>query len=200
MQNGLRNTMFFFCRSNRTLRNLVFTSERKARASSVVYGRNLMYERPNPTPWRFWESYISGTAWPIHERSSLSDVTIQYILYLTDTDTRRCLPRHAERAEWEGVGDTLPSITSWRLTRMRSNFACVYRPAGYYFNTSQSWGGSARAHVHTPFPYLANDWADYVQIWYVARGPLDKRFTQGRDGMHLHLRTCTPLFHTSRTA
>ena len=33
--------------------------------------------RPDSTPWRFWEAYISGTGWPIHKRSSLFDVTIQ---------------------------------------------------------------------------------------------------------------------------
>ena len=33
--------------------------------------------QPDPTPWRLWEAYISGTGWPIHERSSLFDVTIQ---------------------------------------------------------------------------------------------------------------------------
>ena len=42
----------------------------------------------------------------MHERSSLFDVTIQSILYLTGTDTRRCLPRHVTRAEWESVGYT----------------------------------------------------------------------------------------------
>ena len=35
----------------------------------------------------------------MHERTSLFDVTIQSILYLTGTDTRRCLPRHVARAE-----------------------------------------------------------------------------------------------------
>ena len=45
----------------------------------------------------------------------------------------------------------------------------------------------ARAH---PFLYLANGWADYIQIWCVARDPLDNSFTQVRDGMqargHMH--------------
>ena len=51
----------------------------------------------------------------MHERSSLFDVTIQSILYLTGTDTRRCLPRHVARAESEGVGDTIPLVTPRRL-------------------------------------------------------------------------------------
>ena len=51
---------------------------------------------------------------------------------------------------------------------------------------------SARAHVHTPLPYLANGWADCVQTWCVANDPLDERLTQVRCGVHLHVRTCTP--------
>ena len=53
-------------------------------------------------------------------------------------------------------------------------------------------------HVHTPFPYLANGWADCGHF-FVARDPINKSFTQVRDGMHLHVRTCSPLFHISRT-
>ena len=53
--------------------------------------------------------------------------------------------------------------------------------------------------MHTHFPYQANGWADDVQIWCVARDPLVKSFTQVRDGMHLHVRTCTALFHILRT-
>ena len=74
---------------------------------------------------RYLDAYISGTGWPMHERSSLFDVTIQSILYLTGTDTRQCLPRHVARAEWEGVGDTIPSVTPRRLARLRSNLVCV---------------------------------------------------------------------------
>ena len=76
-------------------------------------------------PSRCLDAYISGTGWPMHERSSLFDVTIQSILYLTGTDTRRCLPRHVARAEWKGVGDTIPSVTPRRLARLRSNLVCV---------------------------------------------------------------------------
>ena len=53
--------------------------------------------------------------------------------------------------------------------------------------------------MHTPFPDLANGWADCVQIWCVSRDPLDKSSTQAIYGMHLHVRTCTPLFPISHT-
>ena len=58
--------------------------------------------------------------------------------------------------------------------------------------TCLRWSASARAHVHTPLPYLANGWADCVQTWCVANDPLDERLTQVRCGVHLHVRTCTP--------
>ena len=61
--------------------------------------------------------------------------------------------------------------------------------------TCLRWSASARAHVHTPLPYLANGWADCVQTWCVASDPLDERLTQVRCGVHLHVRTCTPLSH-----
>ena len=82
---------------------------------------------------RSLDACISGTGWPMHERSSLFDVTIQSILYLTGTDALRCLTRHVARAEWEGVGDTMPSVTPRRLARLRSNLVCVWRPAIYFF-------------------------------------------------------------------
>ena len=58
--------------------------------------------------------------------------------------------------------------------------------------TCLRWSASARAHVHTPLPHLANGWADCVQTWFVANDPLDERLTQVRCGVHLHVRTCTP--------
>ena len=64
-----------------------------------------------------------------------------------------------------------------------------------YFYTSLRWCASARAHVHTPFADLANGWADCVQIWFVARDPLDKGFAQVRGDVHLHVRTCRCLSH-----
>ena len=57
------------------------------------------------------------------------------------------------------------------------------------------WSASARAHVHTRLPHLANGWADCVRTWCAASDPLDERLTQVRCGVHLHVRTCTPLSH-----
>ena len=60
-------------------------------------------------------------------------------------------------------------------------------------------GISARAHVqrysNTALLYLGNRLADCVQIWYVGWGSLTKCLPQVVDGMHLHVRTCAPLFH-----
>ena len=52
------------------------------------------------------------------------------------------------------------------------------------------WVASARAHVNTTVSYLANGWADWVQIWCVARDPLDKIITQVRGEVQLHVRMC----------
>ena len=43
--------------------------------------------------------------------------------------------------------------------------------------------------------YLGNGLADCVQIWYVGWGSLTKCLPQVIDGVHLHVRTCAPLFH-----
>ena len=67
-------------------------------------------------------------------------------------------------------------------------------------STCLRWNASARAHVHTHFPDLTNGWADCAQIWCVARDPLDKCFTHVWCGIHLHVRTCTPVFQISQTA
>ena len=48
--------------------------------------------------------------------------------------------------------------------------------------------------MHTPLSYLANGWADHVQILWVNRDPFDKSFTHVWGGVHLHVRTCTPRF------
>ena len=32
--------------------------------------------------------------------------------------------------------------------------------------------------MRTRFLYLGSDWTDYAEIWYVAMGPLGKRFTK----------------------
>ena len=54
-------------------------------------------------------------------------------------------------------------------------------------------------HVRTPFLYLENDWTDCAEIWDVLRDQT-RQFTQITDGVHLHVRTCVPLFRISRTA
>ena len=69
----------------------------------------------------------------------------------------------------------------------------------YAFYTIQGWGASVRAHMCTPFRYLGSSWADYAEIWYVVRDQLGKQLTQAKDGVHLHVRTCVPLFHISGT-
>ena len=75
---------------------------------------------------------------------SMSPITIQYISYLTDTDTRQWMPRHMARAEWEGVGDTLPSITPWRLARLRSNLVCLFRDQlAINFTQVRCWVGTS---------------------------------------------------------
>ena len=54
----------------------------------------------------------------------------------------------------------------------------------------------ARAEMpHTALLYLGNGLADCVQIWYVGWGSLTKCLPQVIDGVHLHVRTCAPLFH-----
>ena len=69
----------------------------------------------------------------------------------------------------------------------------------YSLYNSHGWGISARAHVqrypHTALLYLGNGLADCVQIWYVGWGSLTKCLPQVIDEVHLHVRTCAPLFH-----
>ena len=73
-------------------------------------------------------------------------------------------------------------------------------PLGTYsLYNSHGWGISARAHVqrypHTALLYLGNGLTDCVQIWYVSWGSLTKCLPQVIDEVHLHVRTCAPLFH-----
>ena len=56
----------------------------------------------------------------------------------------------------------------------------------------------ARAEIPPPptaLLYLRNGLTDCVQIWYVGWGSLTKCLLQGMDGVHLHVRTCVPLFY-----
>ena len=76
-------------------------------------------------------------------------------------------------------------------------FCCVLRDQLAITSTQVRGGGeSTRAHVHTRLPYLANGWADYVQILCVTRDPLDS-------ALHMSdmecICTCAPLFHISQT-
>ena len=48
---------------------------------------------------------------------------------------------------------------------------------------------------HTALSYLRNGLADCVQIWYVRWGSLTKCLPQVMGGVHLHVRTCAPLFY-----
>ena len=46
----------------------------------------------------------------------------------------------------------------------------------YVLSTSNGWCTSARAHVHTPPPYLKNRLTDCAKIWWLARDPIVMRF------------------------
>ena len=76
----------------------------------------------------------------------------------------------------------------------------ICRSVSYAFYNTQGRGASARAHVRTPFLYLENGWTDRAEIWYVVRVQLSWQFTSTRAGVHLHVRTCVPLFRISGTA
>ena len=69
----------------------------------------------------------------------------------------------------------------------------------YAVVTVVTGGISARAHVqrypHTALLYLGNGLIDCVQIWYVGWGSLPKCLPQVIGGVHLHVRTCAPLFY-----
>ena len=54
--------------------------------------------------------------------------------------------------------------------------------------------------MRAPFPYLGNSWADCAEIWCVVRDQLARQFTQTQGRVHLHVRTCVPLFRISGTA
>ena len=69
-------------------------------------------------------------------------------------------------------------ISLERADRFTSGLLCSMSPFNKFrMDRGGVRSASARAHVHTRFPDLANGWADCVQIWCVARDPLDKCFT-----------------------
>ena len=86
---------------------------------------------------------------------------------------------------WHAVGD--PLVTAYTIVTGRAEIP------------NHGWGISARAHVqrypHTALLYLGNGLTDCVQIWYVGWGSLTKCLPQVIDEVHLHVRTCAPLFH-----
>ena len=52
----------------------------------------------------------------------------------------------------------------------------------------------------TALQHLWNGLADCVQIWCVGLGSLTTCFLKVMGGVHLHVRTCAPLFYISVTA
>ena len=56
------------------------------------------------------------------------------------------------------------SISRERLGLLSSNLVYTEGPTIDVFWLSHGWGVSALAHVHTPFPYHENGWADCVPI------------------------------------
>ena len=49
-----------------------------------------------------------------------------------------------------------------QLVELCCNLVCGQGFIRWDFNANQRWGATARAHVHTHYPYLANGWADCV--------------------------------------
>ena len=155
-----------------------------------------MSGRPARRP-RFWEAYISGTVSPIDKRSSLVGSPIPSAVHGTNAESCQCQLWHVARATWGDDTNVPPAVSV--IGRLRWNLACTWGPISYSWCHSHGWGISARAHVqrypHTALLYLGNGSADCVQIWYVGWGSLTKCLTQIIDGVHLHVRTCAPLFH-----
>ena len=92
------------------------------------------------------------------------------------------------------------SVSQERLDRLCSNLVSGLWAMNYVLSTSHGWYISARAQVHTALLHLGNGLADCVQIWCMGWGLLTTCFPQVMGGVHLHVRTCAPLFHTSGTA
>ena len=92
------------------------------------------------------------------------------------------------------------SLSQERLDRLCSNLVSGLWDMNYVLSTSHGWYISARAHVHTALLHLGNGLADCVQIWCLGWGLSTRCFPQVMGGVHLHVRTCAPLFHASGTA
>ena len=85
---------------------------------------------------------------------------------------------------WHALGD--PLVTAYTVVTGGVSLHCAH---------VQRYP-CARAEIpHTALLYLGNGLADCVQIWYVGCGSLTKCLPQVIDEVHLHVRTCAPLFH-----
>ena len=69
------------------------------------------------------------------------------------------------------------SVSQERLGRLCSNLVCGLGVINYVLSTSHWLGSSARAHVHTPSPYLRSRLTDCANIWFVAREPIVTKLT-----------------------
>ena len=78
---------------------------------------------------------------------------------------------------------------------------CTTRPSCDAYYTGRGWGTSARARVQMPhFPYLGNGLTNCAEFWFVVIYQLAWCFTKVLYGVHVHVRTCAPLFRISETA
>ena len=69
------------------------------------------------------------------------------------------------------------SVSQERLGRLCSNLVCGSGVINYVLSTSHWLGSSARAHVHTPSPYLRSRLTDCAKLLFVARGPIVTKLT-----------------------
>ena len=69
------------------------------------------------------------------------------------------------------------SVSQERFGRLCSNLVCGSGVINYVLSTSHWLGSSARAHVHTPSPYLRSRLTDCATISFVARGPIVTKVT-----------------------
>ena len=109
------------------------------------------------------------------------------------------------RHVWGGVHLRVRTCTPlFQISQTAGRIAfkfCVWLGAQYIRALHKSgWVASARAHVHSRFPYFANGWADCVWTWCSANDPLEEMLTQVRCGVHLHVRTCTLLSYDGASA
>ena len=134
-------------------------------------------------------------------------------IYFTSLAARRLvLPATAGGAQHTETATPAVKISCYNSSRSPSLYIwvesfqiwCFHSSAQLFiifqFESVRKPPSMTHPNVHIRFPDLANGWADCVQIWCVARYPLDKCFTHVWGGVHLHVRTCKPLFQISQTA